>query len=233
MQDIQLTASLPGEMVQSQQTLIAWMDKKIAVCAEEEKELFEAYEHAKKQAWKWTVIKRHADLARKRTEYYIKIKAALENGYYIVPNFPIELFAIRTDKKNPLKMISIYQWGNSQRQQSAMELPAGKGEYKNPRPITDSQDHERMLKDGKTDVVTNYWAEDWQEIEFPITMAKPEIMELTSRAMALEVFDQIGILPGVRKNDDPVIIGQIIRKFGNQTKIVSFMIAWHLNTNMI
>lgn len=229
MEDIQLTASLPHEMIQSQQTLISWMEKKIAICIQEATELQEAFEHAKKSGWKHTVLNRHQQLAWRRVNYYEKIKSALREGYHIVPNFPVEIFAIRTERKNPLQMLSCSHW--DQRIQSAAELPIAEGEYKNPRPII-FQQHNKD-ENGKI-VDTDYWAEDWQDIEFPISMAKPEIMELTSRAMALEIFDQIGILPAVHKNDDPVILGQIIRKDSSRNvKIVSFMIAWHLNTNML
>jgi hypothetical protein len=64
-------------------------------------------------------------------------------------------------------------------------------------------------------------------------MAKPEIMNATAAAMRMKIFDQIGVMPHTRKKEDPVIIGQIIRKVGYTKHTVSFMIAWHLNTNVI
>jgi len=64
-------------------------------------------------------------------------------------------------------------------------------------------------------------------------MCKPQIMEATSRAMALKIFDRFGVFPPTQ-DDDPVILGQIVHKAGQyRTKIVSFLIAWHLNTNVL
>jgi hypothetical protein len=110
-----------------------------------------------------------------------------------------------------------------------MELPVGEGEYKNPFPvvIVETTTH----GDGKKDYKS--YAEEWKDMEFPITMIKPEIIEATNRAMALEIFDQFGILPAT-KNEDPIIVGQIINKTGSyRMKIVSFMIAWHFDTKVL
>jgi hypothetical protein len=68
-------------------------------------------------------------------------------------------------------------------------------------------------------------------------------MDATAKAMALKVFDQIGICrPVDHQNErafaasgagDPLIIGQILRRRGTYQgpKVVSFIIAWHLNLN--
>ena len=50
--DLELTATVPAEMVASQQQLIAWCEKKIASCTVEIQELGEAVDHAKKNKWK-------------------------------------------------------------------------------------------------------------------------------------------------------------------------------------
>lgn len=228
MNDIQLTATLPSEMVQSQQVLVDWMTKKIELVSIEAQELQEAYEHAKKQSWKYKVLQRHANLAAKRVQYYVKIKAALEAGFYIVPNFPVELFAVRTERDRPLKMLDTSNWGR--KQQGPSEAVIGEGEYKNPQPVI----MERTWTGGDGKEHIEYWADEWQGIEFPITMAKPRIMEVTAEAMSKKIFDQIGIMPGVKKDEDPVIIGQIVHKISQYSRrTVSFMLAWHLNTNVL
>jgi len=227
--DLQLTATLPKEMVDAQTHLMNWCDKKIEACTLESQELKEATEHAKKMKWKFSTLQSQYYKAEKRVQYYTKIKEALLHGYYIVPNFPIQMFAIRTDKEKP-KGHSWSYWGDFE--QEAKELPIGQAEYKNPFPCIEriNSVYDNVTKEEITKAESYpLW---WENLEFPITMAKPIIMQATTRAMALKIFDQIGIMPAYKK-EDPVIIGQIINKNGYTTKTVSFMIAWHLNTNVI
>lgn len=222
--DIQLTAKTPKEMLTAQAHLVEWCDKKIESVRLEAKELEEATLHAKTRKWKWTTLDRHWKLAEKRLLFYEKMKSALLAGFYIVPNFPVQMFAIRTDRKSPLKAFSTRGWDNHE--QKPLELSQGEGEYKNPFPVVYQQTEQ--LTEGKT--VTNYYAERWNQFEFPMAMAKPEIMEAVDDAMTLKIFDRFGIFPGTKK-DDPVILGQIIYKSNHYTtKVVSFMIAWHINT---
>lgn len=228
-QDLQLTATIPNEMMVAQTKLISWCENKIGFLNLEVQELKAAYEHAKKMKWKYTTLQNQYNKTTRQVSYYEKIKAALEAGYTIIPNFPVDIFAIRTEKGKPKQYLSTHRW-DSQRtnqQADARDLPLTVGDYVNPRPHVYSK-----VLDEKTN---KYWAEEWRdEIEFPLNMAKPIIMEATSHAMALKIFDKFGVFPSARKNDDPVIIGQIAHKSGQyQTKIVSFMIAWHINTNVL
>lgn len=224
--DVSLTATLPHEMVESQNQLIAWCTNKLAVLKSESIELQEAYAHAKRSKWKTSVLYAHWQKSLKREIYYDKMKQALEAGFYIIPNFPVTMFAIRTKKNSPDGKMSTSYWGS--KTQDAMQLPAGEGEYKNPEPIVERE----TTKWADNTTTSHSVATDWQDIEFPITMAKPFIMEATSRAMALNIFDQFGIMPPTR-NDDPVIIGQIRMKNGYSEKVCSFMIAWFLNTKVL
>ncbi len=225
--DLQLTATLPSEMVESQQSLIEWCEKKIAYLKVDSKELKESYLHAKKSKWKYKVLENHYRKSVKVIEFYDKMKTALMNGFYIVPNFPIQMFAIKTKKPIPSQEPSWSYWDNHE--QKAQELPETVGEYQNPYPVAHKR---KIFKNDREGVQDQYYAHHWDEFEFPLTMAKPAIMEATSRAIALKIFDQIGIMPATKK-DDPVIIGQIFRRNGYNTKTISFMIAWHLNTNVL
>lgn len=222
MENIQLTALLPEQMKTAQSQLIDWCANKCAYLQAEVKELEDAVFHASTMKWATKPIKHQASKVRKRITFFEKVKAALEAGYVIVPNFPVQMFSIRTDKQSPLKMFSSSKWGS--KEQSAKELPQGEGEYQNPFPVVTID----SWKDDKGNYHHQSYAEDWAEMEFPITMIKPEIIEATNKAMALNLFDQFGIMPATR-NEDPVIIAQII----NGRKRVSFMIAWHLNTNVL
>lgn len=224
--DIELTARLPNEMIVAQQQLITWCDGKIQVVRAESVELKAAYEHAKEMKWKHTALQNQYNNSVKRISYYEKIKAALLEGYCIVPNFDVEIFAIRSKRQKPMKFLSTSNWGRSRDEQPAHDVPLGEGEYVNNRPII----YSRKIGDEKKE----YWAEKWQDVEFPITMCKPVIMEATTEAMKQKIFDRFGVFPSTRKKCDPVIIGQIVNKTGQYgERVVSFMIAWHLNTNVL
>lgn len=227
-ENLQLTATMPDEMVEAQTGLIFWCDKKLSSLKAESADLKEAYEIALDRKWNTVTLKNQYNKSVKQITYYEKMKAALEAGYYIVPNFPVQMFAIRTKKYHPNKDSYSY-W--SDHQQTAQELPIGSGEYKNPFPLVIRK---QEVKDGQGKTIRDAlsYPDDWDEIDFPVTMAKPRIMEATSQAMALNIFDQFGIMPATRK-EDPVIIGQIKISSGYRTKLVSFMIAWHLDTKVL
>jgi hypothetical protein len=226
LRDIELTATLPNEMIVAQQQLITWCDGKIQVIRTESVELKEAFEHAKEMKWKYTALQNQYNKSVKRISYYEKIKEALLAGYYIVPNFDVEIFAIRTKREKPLQFLSTSQWETHRAEQPAHDVSLGEGDYVNNRPII----YSKGIEDNKKE----YWAESWQDIEFPVTMAKPMIMEATTQAMKQKIFDRFGVFPSTRKKTDPVIIGQIVHKESQyKERIVSFMIAWHINTNVI
>ncbi len=74
-------------------------------------------------------------------------------------------------------------------------------------------------------------AKGWNEIDFPIQMARPKIMKAVTRAMALKIFDELGIFPEDKKKD-PMIIARMKAPSTNRfaRRYISFVVAWHLNT---
>lgn len=231
-QHLHVIAQTPDEMKSANQALTEWCNHKITLLKEDHKELNDCYLVAKQNRWRWKPLKKHAEMALKRIEYYRKIQAALKAGFYIVPNFPVSLFAIRTNVDQPLRLVST-SWNNGH-DQKARTLPEGKGEYKNPEPKVMQRVVEFDEK-GKAKK-TEYWAESFKEVEFPFNMAKPKIMEATTRAMAMKLFDDFGILPGHAVKRDPMIIGRILdpRSPGwGERKHVSFIIAWALDTEVL
>jgi hypothetical protein len=174
----------------------------------------------------------------KRLDFYERMLTALEHGYQIVPSFPITAFAIRTDRKKPLHM-----WTTSyskSHEQDSWPLAAGKGEYKNPFPVV-LQDTQEPATATKSEVCA-YWASAWKDLEFPLSMSKPRIMQAVDRAMALKIFDDIGILPGYAPSEgtrppkgDPLIIARLKdprpRSSWQKPRYLSFIIAWHLDTS--
>lgn len=224
-------------MAQSQSALIDWCRAKIQSVRAEANELRAAYAEAKKNKWKTAVLERHYKLADKRTAFYGKMLHALEAGYIIVPPFPVTCFAVRTDRKKPLALIGNHKW--DPKEQKAETLDTGEGEYRNPFPSVYVSDCTNELSAqeraaGKT--LKSYYAESWRELEFPINMSKPHIMEATSRAMALKIFDDFGILPDPNPKKDPVIIARIRdpripHRYAQ--RFVSFIVAWHLDTRTL
>lgn len=234
--DIELSAATPIAMEQAQSAMIQWTERKVDSMKQEWSELFGAYEHAVKHKWKADTLKRHAAIAEKRVTFYEKILAALRAGYYIVPSFPVTLFAIRTDKKEPKRMYAVLRHERHQNfQQEPKILKSGEGEYQDPNPVVRKDYGAHTEKDGQDH--WGFYASKWDDMEFPTNMSKPHIMEATSRAMALKIFDEIGVLPqDFKRNPDPIIAGRIIdpRPSGySKPRKVTFLICWHLDTKTL
>lgn len=234
--DIEVTAENADQMAQCQTAMIEWCKRKVAETVASEKDLRDAYNHAVKCKWKNDTLLRHANAALKRVDFYQRMLTALEHGYQIVPSFPVTAFAIRTDRKKPLRMYT-YGWNKSHTQE-VKSLPQGEGEYKNPFPLV--QQHTIEPATQTTGEKCGYWAEAWKDLEFPFSMSKPTIMEATTRAMALKIFDDIGILPGFAPGEgtrapkgDPIIVARLKDQrpvpYG-EARWVTFIVAWHLNT---
>lgn len=232
-ENVKLTAVLPQEMITAQTELISWATRKVEFETAEAQELEAAYLHAKKNKWKNDTLKAHAAKAAKRVIYYTKLLAAAKEGYYIVPNMPCSVFAIRTAKVAPKDVAYYATWQDDHMHlNTPQELPEGEGVYQKPMPVIGWSPAATTEKPHQKRFSTRYW----DEFDFPISMAKPEIMAAFSRAAALKIFDQFGILPAEAissKNVDPMIVGQIRIKNGYNTRLISFMIAWHLDTKVL
>ncbi len=236
-QNLELTATNPKEMVECQQGAIEWCTRKLKLAIQERDELKEEFQIAQKNKWRSLALHRHWQLGIKRVQFYEKIQAALKSGYYIIPSFDAQIIVIRTDSAKPSKMISVTTYSSVNKEQDSKMLPLGQGDYKNPEP----EQRQRTLKsfDEKGKPVLKYetWADHWKDIEFPLNMARPQIMRATSEAMALKIFDEIGVLPDYRRKADPVILGRIYKPQAVVPKrnweSISFLIAWHLRTESL
>lgn len=226
--EIEVTAQSPDEFSTANNALIEWCRQKVDAVQKDATELREAYELAVKNKWRTVTLKRHAELAAKRVAFYKKIQTALEMGFVIVPNFPVTVFAIRTEKNKPLKMATFDSWNSNEQHSTALD--AGAGEYKNPFPVM----HQRALPTENKPNQKEYYSHHWDEMEFPLQMSKPNIMETCNRAMALKLFDDLGVLPGKTKVD-PIIVARLAdpRSTKYNRRFVSFIIAWHLDTRTL
>lgn len=233
-QIVEVTASTPQEMVNSQNDLIAWCGGKITSLVAEKTELESDIARAKSNKWRVKPLVRTVGRLEKSIEFYVKMRTALERGYCIVPNFPCDVFAVRVEG-NPEGKPSVWA---SKFEQSSQSLPEGDGEWRNPFPrIGDTVKNE--TEGGKEVWKPATYPKKWQEdMDFPISMAKPQIMDLTQVAMQGKFFDELGFSPSkavLRKKGDPMILGRILMpQFGwAARKIVSFLIAWHIDTRTL
>jgi hypothetical protein len=223
------------EMKEAQLSLLGWAEDKIAYEEGGIGELEENLAHAKKNKWKWQGFQSQLSRAKKRIEYYVKIKAALEAGFVIVPSFPCDIIAIRTEYEIPSPHESSESWAN--RRQTSEAPALGKGEYKNSQPIVkeftthvpDPKDSTKML------AKKSFQATEFDHFDFPLKAVRPQILDHTSKALALKIFDEIGfVAPNVgsggrnRPGTDPMIVGHVIFKQGYNVKRTAFLITWWL-----
>ncbi len=233
--DFTVIATTPAAMIEAQKSLIDWATRKIEAVGIEMREATEQLAIAVQRKWKTDAWRRQVAKHTKRIEFYEKIKAALNAGYYIVPPFPIDVFAIRTNKAVPKPMASGHPDNHDQ---DAQILPAGEGRYVDPKP-TRAHDT-NSVSDGKggQKLVTTYYATEFVEPDFPFKLARSEIRDATNAAMALGIFDKMGVLPRTR-SPDPLVCGQIIVPnqlsyySGDSLRCVTFFVAWWLDTKTI
>jgi hypothetical protein len=246
--DLSVIAQTPDEMKSANLALIAWCDQKIRELRAEHVELCTASDHAKKMKWQWRTLHAQALKCAKRMIYFGKMRQALKEGFFIVPNFPVNVFAIRTERGYPLQMWSIdenysYKPFRHKQQPSSM-LPEGEGEYKNPFPLVRHRRELAKKPDGSPQINWVQWADEFKDIEFPLCMAKPQIMEATSRAMAMKLFDDFGLFEGHttmrvhverRVTRDPIIVARLKdpRSTTYEWRGISFIVAWHLDTAVL
>jgi hypothetical protein len=228
--DFTVVATNPAAMQTAQHSLILWAARKIHAIKGDLITAQEQLDLAKKNKWNTSAWSREVGKHERRAEFYRKIKMALEAGYYIVPPFPIDIFAIRTAKATPKAMHSRLRDNHDQ---SAQILPAGEGRYVDSKPHCDSYTDQIRQKDGSVNQVTTYYADRFSDVDFPFKLARSEIREATDKALSLKVFDQVGVLPRVRA-PDPVVCGQILipdQRYGE--KAVTFFVAWWLDTKTL
>lgn len=225
---VHLVARNPVEMQASQSNLAAWLRAKIAEIGAEMQEYQDALEHATKNKWNKRGLQKAVSNAFYRQQFYEKTLAAVEAGFTIIPEFPIDIFAVRVEREGPKGSRREARYGKATAAvETADILPQGAGNYVSPTPkaIHWKEQRGEGEKAYSVDIVS---PTALQPVEFPIRTARAEIMSTTAEAMALRVFDEIGICPP-RRQPDPLIIGRICMP--NSTKSVNFLIAWSLNLN--
>lgn len=235
---VHLVARNPAEMQAAQNGLAVWLRNKLSAVELEVRELNAALNEARANNWSTAPLTRQRNKAVGQEAFYFKLLTAVEAGYTIIPEFPVDVFAIRVTRSGvrAKDATSIYTSGHPEIENERPDIAAvGEGEYKNPLQMVVQGEYKEQRGDKQVDVRFTQATDFQDEIVFPLQVARPVVMNATAQAMALKVFDQIGIcLPtrnaGRARKGDPLIIGQILgRREGWSQKCISFFIAWHLN----
>lgn len=232
-----VVALSPEELPAAQAHLVEWCDAQMKALQTEIDELEEHRLIAVSNGWKLTSIANNRRRADARWTYFHKIKAALEAGYLIVPNMPVDLLAIRVQRDGPT-------WATRKRQSSGWKpqrfdvqaevLPAGEGRYVDEGVPPQSAGYNRTNAKGERE-----WVDRWRpgpkyvEPDFPIRAVKPAVLSATQRAMALRIFDEIGMVQqdASARGRDPIMVGRIRSGTARDrtARVATFFLAWWLN----
>jgi len=225
--DIVVLARDPAEMNLAQKGLIAWMDRKVAGLKAELAEAEENLTTAKRMKVRTEGWRRVITRSKNRITYYEKARAALDEGYCIIPDLPVQLIAIRTTRKKPPKRW--HQGGHWQVPEAkALTLPEGEGRYVDS--SVEVVEREVAVKD-KDYTQTESQAVEFLDVDFPFKVVKPQILLGLEAAMKRKLFDEIGVLPATQRGADPILVGRIKQKEGYNERVMTFLIAWWIDTS--
>lgn len=175
--------------------------------------------------------------ANRRILFYEKVLAALENGYYIVPPFDVQAFAIRVPAgRAPKAQVSDARWVPEQK--AIANTPVGRGTYKNP-VVARSMIDETQVKDAAGKLLRTdrtFENEDWKDsIELPpMLLQAPEVIDCIKGVIEKKIFDSLGIAPQYRniapqyRSADPLIVGRI-NHWNPARAPLTFFIGWWLS----
>lgn len=249
-----LVATDPMQMMAAQGDLKAWLEQRLTILERDIVEANAALNEARKNGWATAALTSARNRAVDDETFYNKILMAVEAGYVPIPDFPIQVFAVRRGeqpKQQSQTFIGSVSADNTFLGQPVEPdcAPAGVGNYRNPQPSTADWARENTLatpenKQPRYYTTVTRFSHPAAPISFPQASARSPVMRATAKAMKEKVFDQVGVCLPTRavaggrqvqrgaRAGDPLIIGQVVRKrVGSREKIVSFIIAWHLNLN--
>lgn len=226
---VHLVARNPVEMQNAQADLTVWLKNKIIEIEIEYRDLDAALNEAVSAGWGLDALRKQLNKTAKQEEFYRKLLAAVEAGYTIIPDIPVEVFAIRVERAAPRGGTVSSDHGPRYavpNDEKPDKLAVGQGDYVSP--VPEVWRHETTMKRKDETTYTRHLASpsDFRDVVFPLRAARVEVMNATKEAMAHKIFDQVAICPAKRKAD-PLIIGQVV----GPKATISFIIAWHLNLN--
>jgi hypothetical protein len=211
-----------------------WLEAKLLSIDAEIVQLQETLDAAIRHKWKSSGFKSQLQREKYKQMYYQKLLAAVHAGYTIVPSMECEMFAIRVKREKPIETAHYLdtRWEANARisDESEQRLPIGEGRYESPKQLVTNKKWD--TKNDKNEIVHHHLqkAVEFADMEFPLAIAHPLVMDATAAAMALKIFDRIGVVNNRNQSrGDPIVLGQITRKDGYSTKTASFLIAWYLD----
>jgi hypothetical protein len=231
-ENVFLSARNSQELSAAKEKLATWLKAKIDFCEREATGLRKSAEHAKKMKWQHKPLLSAFSREMQRVTYYEKMLQAVEAGYTIIPWNWMDVFAVRVNRETPKR-----GEGDGADFQAAINrlpdakgenLKAGVGRYVGDSVIGTATAYTKT-ENGKEITRYSAWPTDFTEVDFPVMAAKPELMNATAAAMALKIFDEIGVAPN-RRGRDPLILGTI--KGPGYVK-QHFLIAWYLDTRAL
>jgi hypothetical protein len=225
----------PAEMTTAHDGMRRWAESKVREMKAEVKEFQEEAAIARENKWRSGGFERHAKIAQSRLRFYQKIIDALNAGYIVVPNFAMTAFAIRTAAEAPRGGNETYTWSVPRFEQQAQPLPSGEGRYVNPVPSKETwQVQGAPDKEGKPTTHNLASPDDYVDVVFPLAVAKPQIMAAAGQAMALKVFDEIGMTDEWHnsRRGDPIVLGRLLNPRRNSPS-VTFFIGWYFDARRI
>jgi len=229
-----LVALTPQDMPGAQAELATWCQEKVLELSRDLKDARQNLRQAKAMKWKhlgWANVVRKT---MQRMVYYTKIRAAVRAGYLIVPNFDVEVLAVRVNRDRPPETTATYQLSDKIAEAKAQLLPPGVGRYVDGDQFTrdDSYTVGDPKRPGETKEMRLFTATGYDVPDFPVMAVKPVVMEATAHAMSLRIFDRLGIVTG--RKQDPLVVGELLDPSDRyHQKRVTFFIAWWLDTRSL
>ena len=225
--DVTLVALTPAEMGPAQAELAAWCTRKIAALQAELVDLDTNLAIVAEAGVKCGAFVAAARRARQRVTYYEKIQAAVQAGYLIVPNMPVDVFAVRVKRSRQPEKVK--DWVNFPATPEL--LPAGEGRYVDETTTHTVEEYEGKDWEGKPTTKQRYHSADYDAIDFPVTLVKPVVLGAVQRALGEKLFDQLGIVQNTA-GQDPIVVGQLLDPRGNRRRC-TFFLAWWLDTRSL
>lgn len=224
------------EMAAAKTSIQIFLRSKLNALRSEREEAQANLDAAKKHKWKFSSFASLVSRIQKKELYYGKLLSACEAGYTIVPNMEMQVFAIRVKRDKPIEKALATQekWEAhaSVEDEEEQRLPVGEGRYENPSAFVSNK---RWNTTDEKGVITHHHlqrATSFDEMEFPLAVAHPLVMDATAAAMQRKIFDRIGIVSDSRmttRGKDPIVLGQIRMREAYGYRTASFLIAWYLD----
>jgi len=235
--EVTLIAETPMQLEAAQPQLVEWVNFRLKECNIEVTDLTENLATAKKNHWNTAALGRALAKAVKSKNYYVKVLEALKAGYYLVPNFPGDVIAIRTTRKKPVPndLVTTSRFNTPNSRQNTSASPLGEGAWVGENAVQEETQKVLPPKEGfpnNANIEYHRYNSEFTSVDFPFLLAKPQILKATERAMLFKCFDEITVLPGQNRHyGDPMIFGTIkmdCGKYGTSTKSLTFLITWFI-----